>query len=121
MSTPTFPLIPFSEIDDDARRIAVAWVEQYGTMGFDLENKHKLASDIMNYHRMNNKWIKVSDKKPPKGEPILIFNGHWIGVGYYKKNFALNIEGEPDWSDETTEYIEPGATHWMPLPEPPKK
>lgn len=41
MSTPTFPLIPFSEIDDDARRIAVAWVEQYGTMGFDLENKHK--------------------------------------------------------------------------------
>ena len=50
--TPIFPLIPFSEIDDDARKIAVAWVEQYGTMGFDIQNKHKLASDIMNYHRL---------------------------------------------------------------------
>lgn len=62
MSTPTFPLIPFSEIDDDARRIAVAWVEQYGTMGFDLENKHKLASDIMNYHRMKLMNLKPQNK-----------------------------------------------------------
>jgi len=46
-----FPLIPLSEVDDLARSIAVAWCEEYGTMDFDIENKHKLASDIMNYHR----------------------------------------------------------------------
>lgn len=49
--TPVYELIPMSEIDIEARKIAVSWVEQYGTMGFDIQNKHKLASDIINYHR----------------------------------------------------------------------
>jgi hypothetical protein len=51
MKTPEYELIPMSEIDAEARAIAVAWVEKYGTMGVDIANKHKLASDIMNYHR----------------------------------------------------------------------
>lgn len=42
-----YKLIPMSEITDDARKIAVAWME------CDDKNwigqKHKLASDIMNY------------------------------------------------------------------------
>jgi hypothetical protein len=41
--------IPLSDITDEARNIAVAWVENYEPMGFDIEQKHKLASDIMNY------------------------------------------------------------------------
>lgn len=64
-------------------------------------------------------WIDVNDKKPPKAKPIMIYNGHWIGVGYYKKNYKLKIEGEPKWSDETGEYITPNPTHWQLLPPPP--
>lgn len=44
-----YTLVPFNEITDEARRIAVLWVENFRPMGFDIEQKHKLASDIMNY------------------------------------------------------------------------
>jgi len=46
---PEYKLIPLSQISDQAREIAVAWIEGYQPMGFDIEQKHKLASDIMNY------------------------------------------------------------------------
>ena len=45
----TDDLIPLSEITPEAREIAVAWIENYQPMGFDIQQKHKLASDIMNY------------------------------------------------------------------------
>lgn len=44
-----YKLIPLSEITDEAREIAVQWIEGYEPNGFDITNKHKLASDIMNY------------------------------------------------------------------------
>lgn len=68
-----------------------------------------------------DKWIDVKDKKPPKGKPILLYNGHWIGVGYYKKNYKMKDPDEPKWSSEDGEYIYYDATHWQPLPEPPHK
>jgi hypothetical protein len=44
-----YPLIPMSRIDDEAREIAVRWG---GKSGMDwIGDKHKLASDIMNYAR----------------------------------------------------------------------
>lgn len=44
--------IPLSEIDQEARLIAVAWIEGYEKIGsIELEQKHKLASDFMNYSR----------------------------------------------------------------------
>jgi hypothetical protein len=46
-----YKLVPMSEITEEARDIAVRWVENYRPMGFDLPGKHKLASDIMNYAR----------------------------------------------------------------------
>jgi hypothetical protein len=46
---PEYKLIPLTDITDQAREIAVAWIEGYEPMGFDLQQKHKLASDIMNY------------------------------------------------------------------------
>lgn len=44
-----YKLIPFTEIDEEARNIAVLWIENYRPMGFDIQQKHKLASDIINY------------------------------------------------------------------------
>lgn len=44
-----YKLVPFSEITNEARDIATAWCENYVRMGFDIQQKHKLASDIMNY------------------------------------------------------------------------
>jgi hypothetical protein len=45
-----FKLIPLSEIDDLARDIAVEWGDN---MKDDfIAQKHKLASDIMNYGRL---------------------------------------------------------------------
>lgn len=45
-----YKLIPMSEITDEARMIAVRWVEGYRDAGgIEIQQKHKLASDIMNY------------------------------------------------------------------------
>lgn len=48
-----YPLIPLMEIEGEARLLAVAWVEEFCS-GFALEQKHKLASDFMNYARRIN-------------------------------------------------------------------
>jgi hypothetical protein len=57
-------LIPLSEIDPEARKIAVAWVEGFEHIGsFELEQKHKLASDIMNYANNKFKNILETQKK----------------------------------------------------------
>lgn len=45
-------MIPTSDIDWEARCIAVRWLENYEKIGvIEMEQKHKLASDIMNYAR----------------------------------------------------------------------
>ena len=42
-----YKLIPMSEITDEARKLSVAWCEASGINW--IGDKHKLASDIMNY------------------------------------------------------------------------
>jgi len=49
---PKYPLIPLSEIDDEARLIALKWCQYLP--GIAIEDKHKLASDIMNYAKNKN-------------------------------------------------------------------
>ena len=44
-----YPLIPMSEISDEARELAVLWSENM--IDDFITQKHKLASDIMNYAR----------------------------------------------------------------------
>lgn len=51
-----YTLIPMSDIDPEAREIAVKWCEAF-IPGFALEQKHKLASDIMNYARIKNQQL----------------------------------------------------------------
>lgn len=56
-NTKSLELIPFLEITDKAREIAVAWVENYTPYGStlpEIAQKHKLASDIMNYAKEEN-------------------------------------------------------------------
>jgi len=55
-----YNLIPFHEIEPEARKIAVEWVNNYEG-GIDIRQKHKLASDIMNYaaSRMKKKDVEI--------------------------------------------------------------
>ncbi len=50
-----YPLIPMSEISEEARKIAVAWMECEDKNW--IGNKHKLASDIMNYARRHKEGL----------------------------------------------------------------
>lgn len=56
----SYPLIPMKDIDPEARKIAVIWHENATNF---IGDKHKLASDIMNYARRKNKKNK-KNKKP---------------------------------------------------------
>jgi hypothetical protein len=70
---------------------------------------------------MESNWISVSSKKPPKAKPILLCNGNWICIGYYRKNYKLKTINEPQWSEENGEYIFNEPTHWQPLPKMPSE
>jgi len=65
-------------------------------------------------------WINIETDKPQQGKWVLLYNGHFMGVGKYRVNDVYEFP-EPEWSDEIGEYITPEPTHWMPLPEPPIK
>lgn len=57
-----YPLIPMDEISDEARLLAVAWHENATDW---IGDKHKLASDIMNYARRQlQKEIEAQDYWP---------------------------------------------------------
>ena len=47
-----YQLIPLSEIDDEARLLALEWCKYLP--GLAISDKHKLASDFMNYARKKN-------------------------------------------------------------------
>jgi len=53
-------LIPMDKIDPEARKLAVVWCEVY-IPHFAMQEKHKLASDIMNYAKQFNKINKMSN------------------------------------------------------------
>lgn len=47
-----YNLLPLDEIDSEARRIAIAWIEgykPYNSIMPEIAQKQKLASDIMNF------------------------------------------------------------------------
>lgn len=64
-----YKLVPMDEITEEAKAIAVLWVEGYKPMGFDLPQKHKLASDIMNYAKNYHIALATTSIKQMK-EPI---------------------------------------------------
>jgi hypothetical protein len=66
-----------------------------------------------------SKWISVKDRLPNDGDEVLIHNGnyHWIGCFELENNGFMC--GEDHQGYERFYSIEE-ATHWQPLPEPPK-
>ena len=56
-------------------------------------------------------WISVSDRLPEEGVGVLAWDGEDVFLAYYSKR-------RERWID-LTGYCK--ATHWMPLPEPPKE
>jgi hypothetical protein len=61
-----YKLIPLMEIDPEAQKIAVAWVENYvpnGSIYPEIAQVHKLASDIMNYNLSKRKgWMETIER-----------------------------------------------------------
>ncbi len=64
-----YPLIPMSEITDEAREIAVAWGDEYFP-GIAMPEKHKLASDIMNYARRYASSLQPKEAEQPVDKQI---------------------------------------------------
>jgi len=60
-----YELVPISGIKKTPRLIAISWVEGFGKSGgLMLQEKHKLASDIMNYAKEQSllfaEWLEPS-------------------------------------------------------------
>lgn len=80
-----------------------------------------------------SEWISVEDGLPELYEAVLCTNSRVFGVGdKYRRPYwqARRTEiggtledGTPKWVWQAfvTDVIELGATHWMPLPEPPQE
>jgi hypothetical protein len=62
MKPEEYPLIPMSEITDEARKIAVAWMECEDKHW--IGQKHKLASDIMNYAKIYHSEQQEKEEQP---------------------------------------------------------
>lgn len=60
-----------------------------------------------------SEWISVKDKAPPSDA-----DGYGLDVLTFSKELGINIDGYNPYRDEWN--VHGKATHWMPLPEPPK-
>ncbi len=66
-------------------------------------------------------WISVEERLPAEGNEVLIYNGN-AGKRYTDVWMLLYDEDGPYWEDTVGyQYGVDEATHWMPLPEPPKE
>ena len=64
------------------------------------------------------KWISVEERLPEPGQGVLVYDDcEYMSVADYTHDkhfptvYEFHVNGE----------YEPGVTHWMPLPEPPKE
>lgn len=99
------------EIDDVARKMAVAWVDGYEDIGMDIPGKVKLAGDFMNYGMLKAKqfgewlqvnhymlgilrksWIKISDAKL-SGSPVT-YTTNELYLSFLNDKSADNAETE---------------------------
>lgn len=69
-----YPLVPMSEITDEARMIALAWGEAMDETNQSIQQKHKLASDIMNYARRYHEAQMKAETKVDAEAVIILYN-----------------------------------------------
>lgn len=134
-----YELIPMSDITDEARQIALEWMNGFDEwMKSDIKEKQKLASDIMNYHRKQTEWIDVKKQKPDPDQEVLVV------LDYREWDRERRVEtARVHHSEQQIRYGGPNAltgsgtltgtyfsipaivhpdvvTHWMPKPPLPK-
>lgn len=62
-------------------------------------------------------WISVKDRLPEKdGVYLAFYDGYTVSSVWYERG-----REHSEWTDDYEEYCDLDVTHWMPLPEPPKK
>ena len=97
---------------------------------------HKFKEKIVDHLITNGvtvqEWISVDDRLPSDEQDVLVMAHGWGGrlvyVGSHKR-----VEAQKSWltgiTNKSSEWLlwgwsylkEPMVTHWMPLPEPPKR
>ena len=65
------------------------------------------------------KWISVKDRLPKIRKPVLIYVEYGKIATAYCNNYINKTWGWTDWMRGHHSYG--SVTHWMPLPDPPKK
>lgn len=80
--------------------------------------EEKIADRLIANGVTVQKWIPVSERLPEEYEPVLVYDPS-VGHGQYVMNATWSVYGwETEFDFDPCE--NPGITHWMPLPEPPK-
>jgi len=65
-----------------------------------------------------SEWVSVEERLPKDNEEILFYRENWgILWGWYHSSTGMFIEGR---QHDITLSSSKDATHWMPLPNPPK-
>lgn len=86
----------------------------------EVEANHLIGNGVT-FAEDNNvpsKWISVNDRLPEKDQIVLCYKaGRGVRIG--KHLVATYADGVSAFKDCLLDYAF-GATHWMPLPEPPK-
>jgi hypothetical protein len=64
------------------------------------------------------KWISIEERLPKKGIDVLVYGFHSIDIAFYD----TKEDNKPYWvRDDGYELDFYAITHWMKLPNPPKK
>jgi hypothetical protein len=87
-----YKLIPMSEISDEARKLAVAWMECEDKDW--IGQKHKLASDIMNYAKKHWKDYLPTDAEIDRATANYVKS---VGIVRYIKEAAFDFREGVYW------------------------